>query len=262
MQPHTHSQDNTRNLLLNTLYNRKETGQKSFAVLLDPDKIEQESFKDLLIRSVENRVDFFFVGGSLITNFILREVIETIRTYTNIPTILFPGNSLHIEPSADAILLLSLISGRNPEFLIGQHVIAAPLLKKSGLEILSTGYMLVDSGVQTTVSYISNTTPLPYDKPGVAACTAMAGEMLGLKLIYMDAGSGARRPVSPEMIAAVRACVDTPIVVGGGINSVERAQAALQAGADVIVVGNGIEKNPELLPEIAAVVQELNRELA
>ncbi|RYG40914.1 MAG: geranylgeranylglyceryl/heptaprenylglyceryl phosphate synthase [Chitinophagaceae bacterium] len=241
---------------------RKETGQKSFAVLLDPDKIEQDSFKDLLIRSVENRVDFFFVGGSLITNFILREVIETIRTYTHIPAILFPGNSLHIEPSADAILLLSLISGRNPEFLIGQHVIAAPLLKKSGLEILPTGYMLVDSGVQTTVSYISNTTPLPHDKPGVAACTAMAGEMLGLKLIYMDAGSGARRPVSPEMIAAVRSCVDTPIVVGGGINCVERAQEALQAGADVIVVGNGIEKSPDLLPEIAAAVQELNRQLA
>ncbi|GAB3912098.1 geranylgeranylglyceryl/heptaprenylglyceryl phosphate synthase [Larkinella knui] len=262
MQPHNQNQANTRNLLLNTLYSRKETGQKSFAVLLDPDKIEQDSFKDLLIRSVENRVDFFFVGGSLITNFILREVIETIRTYTPIPAILFPGNSLHIEPSADAILLLSLISGRNPEFLIGQHVIAAPLLKKSGLEILPTGYMLVDSGVQTTVSYISNTTPLPHDKPGVAACTAMAGEMLGLKLIYMDAGSGARRPVSPEMIAAVRSCVDTPIVVGGGINSVERAVAALQAGADVIVVGNGIEKNPELLPEIAAAVQEVNRQLA
>ncbi|WP_138992925.1 geranylgeranylglyceryl/heptaprenylglyceryl phosphate synthase [Larkinella sp. C7] len=261
MQPHNQNQASTRNVL-NTLYNRKETGQKSFAVLLDPDKIEQDSFKDLLIRSVENRVDFFFVGGSLITNFILREVIETIRTYTNIPAILFPGNSLHIEPSADAILLLSLISGRNPEFLIGQHVIAAPLLKRSGLEILPTGYMLVDSGVQTTVSYISNTTPLPHDKPGVAACTAMAGEMLGLKLIYMDAGSGARRPVSPEMIAAVRSCVDTPIVVGGGINSVERAQAALQAGADVIVVGNGIEKNPDLLPEIAAAVQDVNRQLA
>ncbi|MGV3559929.1 geranylgeranylglyceryl/heptaprenylglyceryl phosphate synthase [Larkinella arboricola] len=262
MQPHKQNQANTRNSLLNTLYHRKETGQKSFAVLLDPDKIEQDAFKDLLIRSVENRVDFFFVGGSLITNFILKEVTDTIRTYTNIPAILFPGNSLHIEPSADAILLLSLISGRNPEFLIGQHVIAAPLLKKSGLEILSTGYMLIDSGAQTTVSYISNTTPIPHDKPGVAACTAMAGEMLGLKLTYMDAGSGARWPVSPEMIATVRSCVDTPIIVGGGINSIERAQAALQAGADVIVVGNGIEKNPELLPEIAAVVQEMNRQLA
>lgn len=229
--------------------------------MLDPDKIEQDAFKDLLARSVENRVDFFLVGGSLVTNFILHEVVETIREHTNIPTILFPGNSMHIEPSADAILLLSLISGRNPEFLIGQHVIAAPLLKNSGLEIMPTGYMLVDSGTQTTVSYISNTTPLPYDKPSVAACTAMAGEMLGLKLIYMDAGSGAKRPVSPAMIAAVRQCVETPIIVGGGINTVEKAQVALQAGADVIVVGNGIEKNPELLPELAAAVHAFNQQL-
>ncbi len=227
--------------------------------MLDPDKVGQDAFKDLLIRSVENRVDFFFVGGSLITSYVTREIIGMIRDYTPIPVVLFPGNSLHIEPSADAILLLSLISGRNPDFLIGQHVVAAPILRQSGLEILSTGYMLVDSGTQTTVSYISNTTPLPHDKPGVAACTAMAGEMLGLKLMYLDAGSGARRPVSPEMIAAVRAAVDTPIVVGGGINSPEKAMAALQAGADVIVVGNGIEKNPELLPEIADVVQKANK---
>jgi len=221
--------------------------------LLDPDKVGQDAFEELLIRCVEHQVDFFFVGGSLITNFALSEVIASIRAYTPIPVILFPGNSLHIEPSADAILLLSLISGRNPEFLIGQHVIAAPLLKQSGLEILPTGYLLVDSGAQTTVSYISNTMPLPHDKPSVAACTALAGEMLGLKLMFLDAGSGARRPVSPEMIAAVRATVDTPIIVGGGINSAEKAEAALQAGADVIVVGNGIEANPDLLPEIAEV---------
>lgn len=226
--------------------------------MLDPDKVEQDAFKDLLFQSVENRVDYFFVGGSLITNYVLREVIALIREYTNIPAILFPGNSLHVEPSADAILFLSLISGRNPEFLIGQHVVAAPILKQSGLEILPTGYMLVDSGAQTTVSYISNTMPLPYDKPGVAACTAMAGEMLGLKLMYMDAGSGARRPVSPEMIAAVRKAVDTPIIVGGGINTVEKAHQALQAGADVIVVGNGIEARPSLLPDIAEVVRQFN----
>ncbi|WP_234736094.1 phosphoglycerol geranylgeranyltransferase [Tellurirhabdus bombi] len=262
MQPSSNQRlSNQHNLLLTSLTKRKESGKKSFAVLLDPDKVEQDAFKDLLLRSVENRIDFFFVGGSLITNFVLQDVIKTIRNYTNIPAILFPGNSLHIEPSADAILLLSLISGRNPEFLIGQHVIAAPILKQSGLEVLPTGYMLVDSGVQTTVSYISNTTPLPYDKPSVAACTAMAGEMLGLRLMYMDAGSGAKRPVAPEMIAAVRKAVDTPLIVGGGINSAEKALAALQAGADVVVVGNGIEKDPELLPEIAEVVRAFNEPL-
>ena len=227
--------------------------------MLDPDKVEQDTFKDLLIRSVENRVDFFLVGGSLITSYTTRELISQIRDYTPIPVVLFPGNSLHIEDSADAILLLSLISGRNPDFLIGQHVVAAPILKQSGLEVLPTGYMLVDSGTQTTVSYISNTTPLPYDKPGVAACTALAGEMLGLKLTYMDAGSGARRPVSAEMIAAVRAAVDTPLIVGGGINTPEKARTALLAGADMIVVGNGIEANPALLPALADVVGQLNQ---
>lgn len=227
--------------------------------MLDPDKVEQDALSDLLVRTKDYPVDFFLVGGSLVTDYVHRAVIETIRQHTTAPVVLFPGNPLHIEPSADAILLLSLISGRNPDFLIGQHVIAAPLLKKSGLEILPTGYMLVDSGTQTTVSYVSGTMPLPHDKPGVAACTAMAGEMLGLQLMYLDAGSGARRPVDPRMIEAVRAVVDVPIVVGGGINSGEKAYDALKAGADLIVVGNGIEQNPDLLPDLSAVVRAFNQ---
>lgn len=227
--------------------------------MLDPDKVEQDVLTALLTRTKEYPVDFFLVGGSLVTEFIHREVIATIRQHTTTPVVLFPGNPLHIEPSADAILFLSLISGRNPEFLIGQHVIAAPLLKKSGLEILPTGYMLVESGTQTTVSYVSGTMPLPYDKPGIAACTAMAGEMLGLQLMYLDAGSGARRPVSLDMIAAVRAVVDAPLIVGGGINTGEKAYDALRAGADVIVVGNGIEQEPDLLPQVATVIHEFNR---
>ena len=227
--------------------------------MLDPDKVEQNVLSTLLTRTATFPVDFFLVGGSLVTDYVHKEVIATIRSHSNTPIILFPGNPLHIEASADAIFLLSLISGRNPEFLIGQHVIAAPLLKKSGLEILPTGYMVVDSGTQTTVSYVSGTMPLPYDKPGVAACTAMAGEMLGLQLIYLDAGSGARRPVSPEMIAAVHSVVDLPIIVGGGINSGERAYEALKAGADMIVVGNGIEKDPDLLPQLSAIVRDFNQ---
>ena len=227
--------------------------------MLDPDKVEQDALTALLTRTKEYPVDFFLVGGSLVTEYVHREVIATIRQHTTTPVVLFPGNPLHIEPSADAILFLSLISGRNPEFLIGQHVIAAPLLKKSGLEILPTGYMLVESGTQTTVSYVSGTMPLPYDKPGIAACTAMAGEMLGLQLLYLDAGSGARRPVSLDMIAAVRAVVDTPLIVGGGINTGEKAYEALKAGADVIVVGNGIEQDPDLLPQLATVIHDFNR---
>ena len=240
--------------LLSNLYERKENGQKSFAVLIDPDKVNLDNFTNLLDLCIEHHANYIFVGGSLITDYVMGDVIAKIKSYTNIPVILFPGNSLHIDNQADAILLLSLISGRNPEFLIGQHVISAPVLRKSGLEILPTGYMLIDSGRQTTVSYISNTNPIPHDKPGIAACTAMAGEMLGLKLTYLDAGSGAMNPVSPEMIAAVRQSVDTPIIVGGGINSIKKAKNALSAGADVIVVGNGIEENIDLLKEIAITV--------
>lgn len=227
--------------------------------MLDPDKVEQDALFTLLDRAATFPVDFFLVGGSLVTNYAHKEVIKAIRHKSQTPIILFPGNPLHIEASADAIFFLSLISGRNPDFLIGQHVIAAPLLKKSGLEILPTGYMVVDSGSQTTVSYISGTMPLPHDKPGVAACTAMAGEMLGLKLMYLDAGSGAQRAVSSEIIAAVRSVVDLPIIVGGGIDSGEKAYAALKAGADMIVVGNGIERDPDLLPQLSTVVREFNQ---
>ncbi len=223
--------------------------------MLDPDGVGQDAFSALIEQTVHAPVDFFFVGGSLVTEYTHRELIAAVREQTDTPVVLFPGNSLHIEPSADGILLLSLISGRNPEFLIGQHVIAAPLLKKSKLEILPTGYMVVDSGAQTTVSYISGTMPLPHDKPNVAACTAMAGEMLGLQLMYLDAGSGARWSVSATMIKAVRDAVDLPLIVGGGINTPERAAAALQAGADLIVVGNSLEKDPSLLPELVAVVE-------
>ncbi|MFN4147861.1 MAG: geranylgeranylglyceryl/heptaprenylglyceryl phosphate synthase [Runella sp.] len=247
-----------KSILQKTLNHNRQIGRKSFAMLLDPDKVDLLSFPALLAESVRCGVDFFFVGGSLITRYAADEIIAAIRQYTQIPSILFPGNSLHIEPTADAILLLSLISGRNADLLIGQHVVAAPLLKRSSLEILPTGYMLVESGRATTVSYISNTAPLPHDKPSVAACTAMAGEMLGLKNMYLDAGSGAQFPVSAEMIAAVRQATDTPLIVGGGINTPQKALTALEAGADVIVVGNGIEQNPALLPAMGQVVRSFN----
>lgn len=247
----------SRPILDNILLN-KQLQKKSLAVLLDPDKVDLANFDTFLYACVENCVGYFFIGGSLITNNIIGEMIVVIRQKTKIPIIIFPGNSLHIDSSADGILLLSLISGRNPDYLIGQHVIAAPQLKRSGLEILSTGYILVDSGRQTTVSYISNTTPIPHDKPDVAACTAMAGEMLGQKLIYLDGGSGAMYPVSAKMISKVRESIDLPLIVGGGINSSEKAMAAIEAGADIIVIGNAFEKNPALLTEIAEVVQSFN----
>src|SRR5690606_37228031 len=143
------------------------------------------------------------------------------KSATSIPVIIFPGSANQICDSADGILLLSLISGRNPEFLIGAHVTAAARLRVSGIEILPTAYMLIDGGAATTVSYISNTLPLPADKPDIAACTAMAGEMLGLRLIHMDAGSGAKNPVPNAIIRAVREAVDLPIIVGGGIRTAD-----------------------------------------
>ena len=193
----------------------------------------------------------FFVGGSLLTNDSLDSCLEILKSNSDIPVVLFPGNAMQVNDKADAILFLSLISGRNAEMLIGKQVITAPILKQSSLEVLPTGYMLIDSGKPTTVSYMSNTTPIPYEKNAVAACTAMAGEMLGLKFIFMDGGSGALTPISEKMIAKVRQSIDTPLIIGGGISSGEKAAANCHAGADVIVVGNAIEKDEALIEEIA-----------
>lgn len=251
-----------QNSILNTLRERKALGVKSFAVLLDPDKIHDTcSCQQLINMSIENKVDFFFVGGSLITDQNYNAIVAQIKNSCTIPVVLFPGSNMHISLNADAILFLSLISGRNPELLIGQHVVAAPILKKSQLEIIPTGYMLVNSGSTTAVAYMSNTSPIPNNKPSIAACTAMAGEMLGLKLIYLDAGSGAHEPVSPKVINMVRKSVETPLIVGGGIRTPAMATEALQAGADMVVVGNGIEKNPNLLIEVSNTVTEMNAAL-
>lgn len=235
-------------------------GRKALAVLIDPDKVDNLSACRQLVRmGTESHVDFFLVGGSLITRDNFGEVVRAVKEESNRPVILFPGSNLHIESSADAILFLSLISGRNPEMLIGQHVVAAPVLRRSGLEVIPTGYVLVGSGEPTTVSYMSNTTPIPPDKPSVVACTAMAGEMLGLKMIYLEGGSGADRPIDPKTIRLVRKSVSVPLVVGGGINDRYKAQRALEAGADVLVVGNALEKDPQLLAELGVLVQQQNR---
>ncbi|TRX61441.1 geranylgeranylglyceryl/heptaprenylglyceryl phosphate synthase [Fulvivirga sp. M361] len=248
--------------ILNILNERKVKRQKSLAILIDPDKVDDlSSLKQLLPMSEECYVDFFFVGGSLMTNNNLSQVVKTIKNLTDIPVVLFPGNTMQIDIRADAILFLSLISGRNPDLLIGQHVVSAPILKGSSLEILPTGYMLVNAESTSAVSYMSNTRPIPPDKDSVATCTAMAGEMLGLKLIYMDAGSGSRQPIPARMISKVRRSIDAPLIVGGGINSSEKAKHALEAGADMIVIGNAIEKDPNLLIEISEKIYDFNKSL-
>ena len=240
-----------------SLVQKKAQGKKSFAVLIDPDKVNNSNMEQLIRLSVDAQVDYFFVGGSLVISNYLDECIQLIKKNCAIPVVLFPGSPSQVSPFADGLLYLSLISGRNPELLIGQHVVSAPVVRKSGLEIISTGYMVIDGGAPTTVSYISNATPLPSDKNEIAMCTAMAGEMLGMKLIYMDAGSGARRAISETMIEKVASCIDVPMIVGGGITDPEKAYLNCKAGADVIVVGNAIEKDPMLIKEIAAAVHSI-----
>jgi geranylgeranylglyceryl phosphate synthase family protein len=245
------------NRLLDELADLRRHGRKALAVLLDPDDFEPTRIRQLLQLSQQHPVDFFLVGGSLVLTEHQAALIALLKAEApQVPVLLFPSHALHVDPAADGILLLSLISGRNPDFLIGQHVVAAPRLRQSGLQLLPTGYMLVDSGRPTTASYVSGTVPLPADKPGIAACTAMAGEQLGLRLMYLDGGSGAQNPVPAAMIKAVREAVDTPLIVGGGLNTGEKIYAALAAGADLVVVGNHIERDPNFLADAVAAVRQ------
>jgi putative glycerol-1-phosphate prenyltransferase len=237
-----------------SLLSKKAGSQKSFAVLIDPDKVTPSSLDKLCSMCLDAKVDYFFVGGSLVVSNRLDEVIIQIKKNCDIPILLFPGSPSQISRHGDALLYLSLISGRNADLLIGQHVISAPSVKQSGLEIIPVGYMVIDAGSPTTVSYISNALPIPCDRHEIAMCTAMAGEMLGMKLIYMDAGSGAKRPVHEDMIAVVAQNITVPLVVGGGITDPEKAYHNCKAGADLIVIGNAIEKDPSLISDMAAAI--------
>src|SRR5580692_183695 len=235
----------------------KKKGQRSFAVLVDPDNVNAKKIEELTSLAISAGVDYLFVGGSLVISNHLDEVVQRIKKNCSIPVILFPGTPSQVSRYADGLLYLSLISGRNPELLIGQHVISAPAVRKSGLEIISTGYMVIDGGAPTTVSYISNATPIPADKNEIAMCTAMAAEMLGMKLIYMDAGSGAKRAIHEEMISAVSKQIEIPLVIGGGIKDPEKAYRNCKAGADLIVIGNAIEKDSSLIKEMSAAIHSV-----
>lgn len=240
--------------ILTEIQGKSEQHKKQLTVLVDPDKLGNRETENLAKISVLAGVDYFFVGGSLLINNQLDQTIKTLKTCSQVPVILFPGNTMQMSWKADAILFLSLISGRNAEMLIGRHVISAPYLKISPLEVIPCGYMLIESGKQTAVQYMSNTTPIPSDKNDIAMCTAMAGEMLGLKLIYLEAGSGAASPVPVSMVEHVKGTLSIPLIVGGGIRRPEQAQALCAAGADLLVVGTAFEKKPELIREIAEAV--------
>jgi len=232
--------------------------RKVVAQLIDPDRAGDELLVQTAGYAENAKVDLFLVGGSL-TNVPVTGVIRKLRQLTNIPIVLFPGNLTQLTVEADAIFLLSLISGRNPELLIGNHVIAAPYLKHIRDTVIPVGYILVDCGGSTSVEYMSQTPPMPCDKHDIAVATALAGEMLGMRAIYLEGGSGAARPVSTDMIRAVRSELRIPLITGGGLDNADKISDAFSAGADMVVTGNGCENNPQLIVEACRVRDSYNR---
>ena len=224
--------------------------QAGYLVLVDPDRIELKEIPRFAQLAQSAGVDGILLGGSFLTND-LSTIAETLKKSTDLPIILFPGSAMQVTPHADAILFMSLLSGRNANYLIGEQVKAAPMIQRVGLETISTGYILIDGGQQTAVSFISNTTPIPNDKVEIAWAHALAGQYLGMKLIYLEAGSGAKKPVPDQIINSVKKQVTVPIIVGGGIRSPEVARKKVVAGAQFVVTGNVIEQDPSLMKAFA-----------
>jgi len=229
----------------------QDRSKKRFALLVDPDKYDDSSLDELMKHINQDPPDLLLVGGSILFKPI-EITVTALKLGTKLPVFIFPGNVIQLSDLADGILFLSLISGRNPEYLIGNHVLAAPHLNRSGIEVIPTAYILIENGRSTSVEYMSNTRPIPAHKPEIAVATAMAGEMLGMKSIYLEAGSGAAHPVGLDMIQAIRANISLPLIVGGGISTIESAREVYEAGADLIVVGSAIEKNPSLIKDFCA----------
>ncbi len=242
----------TYNHILNTI---KSKGA-AYLVLLDPDKLSFEKSESFLKHCANAGVDGFLIGGSLMLSGNFEMMIEKVKANTNLPAIIFPGSIDQISPRADAILFLSVVSGRNADHLIGRHVIASPLIKRSGIEVISTAYTLIESGITSTAVYMSGSMPLPRNKPEIAAATALAAEYLGMKLIYLEAGSGADQPVPDEMIKAVADVCTVPVIVGGGIRSPFVAREKVDSGANIIVTGNYFEdeNNWDMIQDFANAV--------
>ncbi len=236
---------------------KKSAGQKMLALLLDPDRCDVFGVSRLEKMLLHCHPGLIFVGGSLVSAD-TSAFVSMVKSVTTVPVVLFPGNVSQFSDSADALLFISLLSGRNPEFIIGQHVVAAPLIKHSGMETISTGYLLIDGNNVTSVQYMSNTMPIPSNKIDIAVATAMAAEMLGMKMVYLEAGSGAQCPVPAPLIEAVRHELTVPLIVGGGLNSPEKIESACRAGADIIVIGNALEKNLERMVEYNNIVSSFS----
>jgi phosphoglycerol geranylgeranyltransferase len=229
--------------LYSQILKAKDDNQKLLAILLDPDKIVWGNLSVLISKINHSPATHIFIGGSLVTTTILDELIAKIKQNCNLPIVLFPGNPSQISDKADAILFLSLISGRNPDYLIEHQVKAAPVLKQTQLEIISTGYILIESGNETAVERISKTKPLDRNNLDLALATAQAGEMLGNKLIYLEAGSGAKQAVPLEMIKQVAQNIEIPLLVGGGIVDLQGIQKAYDSGADLVIIGTAFEND-------------------
>lgn len=240
--------------ILSGIKDNKGKGNKSLAVLIDPESTDLNQLARLVKLAQDAQVDYFFVGGSTVEYSDMDKVLNFLNDTTEIPLIIFPGNTNQLSNKADGLLYLSLISGRNPDLLIGKHVESIPFLRKGHLEIMPTGYILVDGGTKSTVAYVSNTTPIPHRSIDLTLATALAGQYLGMQLIYLEAGSGAKLPVSEKMISTISTEINIPLIVGGGIRTPELAQTAAEAGADVIVIGNILEKDPSRVIDISIAI--------
>ena len=221
----------------------KKRFRAGFLVLIDPDRLSLETIVEQAIKCEETGVDAILIGTSFMMGKGFDNYVEAVRDVVNIPVIIFPGEKSQVTDKADAILFLSLLSGRNPDLIIGEQIKSAPLVKAIGLEAVSTAYLLVDSGQITSVEFISNTKPIPSNKPEIAVAHAVAAEIFGMKLVYLEAGSGAERPVPDEMISAVASSIDIPVMVGGGIRNPETVAQKVASGASFVVVGNHLEQN-------------------
>ena len=228
----------------------------AFLVLVDPEKTSPDQARSLAAHAQEGGVDAFLVGGSQGVCGSLDELVTAVRESSGLPVILFPGSACQISEKAHALLFLSMLSSRNPQYLIGEHVKAAPVLRRMSIEIIPTAYLLVESGTLTSVQYVTQSLPIPRDKVDLAVAHALAGKYMGMKLVYLEAGSGAGTPVPAEMVQAVSLTTDLPVAVGGGIRSPEQAGRFARSGASFVVVGNALETTgePSFVKELAAAV--------
>ena len=243
--------------ILKHIIDSKKKNKKLISILIDPDKIDERKLIQTTQLCSKNKVDYIFFGGSFITKDKSQKYIKLIKKNSDIPVIIFPGANNLIDKNADGLLMLSLISGRNPSYLIGKHVENAYQLHNSNLEIIPVGYIVVESGHTTAVSYISNTLPIPSTQYEIINSTALAGEMLGKRIIYLEAGSGAKNSIDINIISNVSKIIRCPIIVGGGIDSIEKILSAYEAGADMIVVGNHVERNINFLNDIGKKIKNV-----